>query len=357
MEGAMSLWDLIKGGFSQDNQQFISFPIDKGRTDDEPQPTAIEANKTYFRLRVASMFLRKRVKGAKSWYPALHSVVRITLGDQNAVDIPSITDPSIGNMKGNGNILLRDLVLTSALPFSGGTISISAGLVAVEEENKLNKFIQVFGGFADLLAVPQLSSVLQIAKPLAFGIQELFTSGNGQIHIGLKQDFAGGELKQGYVAVIRATETQIDKARLFVVDKQLRTGDSLTKNDPFETFDHMVLRVEVFTDRDDYDKLSFIKDPFEEALNALPIDDDPASVKKADMFMQTALRRVLQSPDLTQADRRRVVDLLKAQYRIAKEGLRGGVGRDVSLPVLLRSMSVDQAAARGEPTVDDILDL
>lgn len=354
----MWIWNVIKNGFVQANEQFISFPLGADRTDDKPAPIAIEAHKTYFRLRVASMFLQKRVKGGISWYPALHSVVRIALGDQPAVDIPSITDPSIGNTKGNGNIVLKDLVLSTAMPFSGGTISVGAALVSVEEENKLNKFIQVFGGFADLLAVPQLSSVLQIAKPLTAGIQQLFTSGNGQVHIGLKQDFAAGELKQGYVVVIRATEKQIAKDDLWVVDKQLRIGSSLDDNEAFEKYDYMLLRVEVFTDRDDFDKLSFIKDPFQEALNALPVDDDPDAIKKADMLMQTALRRVLQSPDLTQADRQRIIVILKNQYKAAKEGLKSAAGRDLDLPILMRSaMTADAALALGKPTIDDIIDV
>ena len=38
----MPLWDSIKNGFSQDNEQFISFPIEADRTDDKPLPVAIE---------------------------------------------------------------------------------------------------------------------------------------------------------------------------------------------------------------------------------------------------------------------------------------------------------------------------
>lgn len=350
----MSLWDMFKSQFDKDNQQFTSFPIESGRTRDKPAPVTIQAGKTYFRLRLASVFLHKRVQGGKSWYPAVHSLVRFDFAGQK-VDVPNIVDPTIGSQK-SGETILRDVSLTPAMPFSGGMISINVGLMAMEEENHVAGFIKVFGSFAEQLAVPQLSSAIKIAQPLASGLQELFGMGNGRLHLGLKQDFAAGQLTQGYVIIIRAAERDLVKTRLWVRDLQLCEGPSLDDNKPFEEFDHLLLRVEVLTDRDDWDKLTFIDEPFQQALDALQGGDDEAQ-KKADLFMQTALRRILKSPDLTQADRTRVMVLLKEQYKSAKENLKGLAGKDLTLQAIMKrpAISADAALERPAPTLDDVV--
>jgi hypothetical protein len=353
----MTLWEMFKSRFDKDNKQFISFPLDSSRTADKPPAVTIQAGKTYFRLRLGSVFLHKRVEGGKSWYPAVHSLVQFAFADQPKVDVPNIVDPTIGGQK-TGETLLRDVTLTPAMPFSGGTVSVNVGLMAMEEENHIAGFIKVFGLFAEQLAVPQLSSAIKIAQPLASGIQELFGMGNGRLHLGLKQDFAGGELTQGYVVLIRAAEKDVDKSKLWVRDLQLREGPTLDKSEPFDKFDYMLLRVEVLTDRDDWNKLTFIDEPFQQALDALQGGDEEAQ-KKADLFMQTALRRVLKSPDLTQADRTRVMALLKEQYKSAKENLRGLAGKDLTLQAIMKRPAISAAAALElpEPTLDDVVNL
>jgi hypothetical protein len=75
-------------------------------------------------LRLASVFLRKRVQGGKSWYPAVHSLVRFNFGNQNAVDVPNVVDPTIAGEKPNGEVILRNVTLTSSMPFSGGIVSV-----------------------------------------------------------------------------------------------------------------------------------------------------------------------------------------------------------------------------------------
>jgi hypothetical protein len=50
--------------------------------------------------------------------------------------------------------------------------------------------------------------------------------------------------------------------------------------------------------------------------------------------------------------------LLKDQYRLAKEGMKGLVGQSPNLQQLMRSaMSVDAALERPEPTLDDVVNL
>jgi hypothetical protein len=356
----MSLWNKFVELFDKDSQQFVAVPLGSERVDTKPDPVPIEAGKTYFRLRLSQMFLQKEVWAAKTWYPAVHSLVKFDFGNQQGVEIPNIADPAISGISdGQGNVVVSNLVLTPTVPFSGGTVAISAGLVAIASSNRLNDFIGVFAKFGDLLAVPQLSGALKIAQPLALGIQGLFSSNSSTLHLGWKQQFAGGELRRGYVVVLRSTEANISPSRLWIIKDQLREGATQKDNAPFSRCDFMLLRFDVFEDRDDWDKLTYIDDPYQQALDALQ-DGSDDSVKKADYFMQTALRKVYKSQDLTQADRVRVTFALKDRYQQAQTSLgqAGLIGEDLSLARVMRgAMSPDAALLRAEPTDADIFDL
>lgn len=134
----------------------------------------------------------------------------------------------------------------------------------------------------------------------------------------LYESFSAGEIRNGYIAAIRATEKQVDPAGLRVVEKELREADGAGGTRPFTQFDYMLFRVEIFEERDDWEALSYIDEPCQQAIDALQSDDD----KKADLFIKTALRRAMSAPDLTEADRRRVVDKLKERYKAAREQLQ-----------------------------------
>jgi hypothetical protein len=356
----MSLWNKFVELFDKDRQQFIAMPLGREQIDIKPDAVPIAAGKTYFRLRLSQMFLQKEVWAAKTWYPAVHSLVKFDFANQPGVEIPNIADPAISGISdGQGNVIVSNLVLTPAVPFSGGTVAISAGLVAIASANGLNDFISVFAKFGDLLAVPQLSAALKIAQPLALGIQGLFSSSNSTLHLGWKQQFAGGELTRGYIVILRSTEAKISPSRLWVVKDQLREGASQNDTVPFARCDYMLLRFDVFEDRDDWDKLTYIDEPYQQALDALQDGTDEA-VKKADYFVQTALRQVYKSQDLTQADRVRVTFALKDRYQQAKAALgqHGLVAKDISLTGVIRgAMSADAALRHNEPTEADIFDL
>jgi hypothetical protein len=356
----MSLLDKFVELFDKDHPQFVAFPVDPTHIDTKPDPVAITEGQTYFRLRLCQMFLKKEVWAAKTWYPTVHSLVKFDFGNQQSVEVPNLVDPSIAGVSdGQGNVITSNLVLTPAVPFSGGTMAVNAGLVAIAGANHLTDFVGVFGKFADLLAVPQLSSVIKIATPLATGIQSLFSAGNSQMHLGFKGAFAAGELKRGHMVVVRATEAQVDPSRMWVVKDQLREGKDAPGSTPFNRFDYMLLRFDIFSDRDDWDKLTYIDEPFQQALDALQ-DGSEESTKKADFFFQTALRRVFKSPDLTKADQIRVIQALKDRYKQAKSamGTQGLIATDLSLTTIMaKAIRPEAAVKQPEPSEDDLFEL
>ena len=355
------LWDILTGWIDRDSDKFVYKRIDSNHVDRQLNESPLEAGRHYVRLRLSEMFLKKAVSGATAWYPAVHSLVRFDFGNQKQVEIPNIADSTrVGLQQTNhGDVIARNFALTPAMPFSGGLVSVSAALMAIKGQNYLNNFIGVLSNFANLLAVPQLSAALSIAKPLAAGIQELFGAGQGDLHLGLYETFGSGELKAGYVVAIRATEADVDPNRLWVVEDALREGDELGAGQhvPFTRFDYMLFRVEIFEERDDWAKLTYIDEPFQQAMDALQNDDE----KKADLFIKTALRRAIGAPDLTEADQTRVVDALKGRYTTARDKLKISGLTEETLPSLKSemklAMSVHLALQKGRPTLEDLLEI
>jgi hypothetical protein len=121
---------------------------------------------------------------------------------------------------------------------------------------------------------------------------------------------------------------------------------------PFTGYDYMLFRVEGRNQRDDW-RLKNIQEPLDKAIEATLQGES----EKAGAYRTVALTAALQSPDLAVYDRRRVAQAIKEELvAIGSEGL-GAVGdeiRDLNSIVEARAISMDQAAARGEMSFEEL---
>jgi hypothetical protein len=354
----MALWDSLLELGVRERDTIIYRPIDRAHVDVAIEDAHAEAGRHYVRLRLADMFLKHEVRWFRTLFPAVHSLVRFDFGSQR-VEIPNVADSSrVGMQQGvGGDIVARNFVLTPTVPFNGGIIELDAGLLAIEGENYLGNFIHALGGFASLLAVPQLSAVIGLAQPLAAGVQDLLGGGNGRRHIGLHDSFTADQLKPGYLAVIRASESDLPLERLYVVGDQLRQGTGLAagQHGPLVGYDYMLFRLEVFEDRDDLEQLTSIWQPLSEARSQLRNQDE----KKAEFYLLEAKQRAYDAPELTRVDRRRAITVLNEQYQQARDdflvaGLRASRVPDPT-SAMRRSMSAESALEAGQPTLSEAL--
>lgn len=352
----MSLWDTLKNLRDRDTNKLVYFRLDADHTSRAIPEGAVQSGRHYLRLRLVEMHLKKRVEWFQAWYPAVHSLVRFDFGSQR-IEVPFIADATrlTTSRSGAEDIVARNFMLTPAVPFNGGTVDFDAGLMAMQGQNYLGAVIKTLGNFASMMAVPQLSAVLNVAQPLATGIQDLFGAAGQHLHLGLHESFAAEELVPGYFCVIRATEAEVDRSQLWVVDDQLRIGRTAQQSVPFEEYDHMLFRLEAFEQRDDWESLTDIYQPFRDARRALKDLEE----KRAEFYLGTALVCALEAPELTSADRRRVVASLKEQFAHEKEtfGLAGLLPDEAPTfgELMRQAMSVDRALELGDVTYDEAL--
>lgn len=353
----MTALDTIKSWILTPAVPLTSFKIETADVPLNPEP--LEAHRHYVRLRLACMFLKYQQTWFQAWFPAVQSFVRFQFGDGTA-EIPNVADakrvklePSTG-----ADLIVKNVPLTPTVPFNGGLLEVSASLLAIKGVNGLEKFIGVLNGFAEVLQTPQLSAALKIADPLVEGLQVLLNSAYDHLHLGYFNSFSAGQLRDGYIAVLRSPEAHTDKNRISVVDDELRIRTEGAESKPFTECDYMLLRTEVFDTRDDFESLTSISQPWQEVLEAFS-SQGADSDKLAAARFRVVLLRLNQARELTRSDRVRIGKELLAQFQQLKEqfSVSGAVGD--TLPnlaeVAKRASPPSLVANEREPSVEELL--
>ncbi len=361
--GTMGLRETVSGWWRHDAAKYHVEEIPRervlGRAYD---PSPVVAGRDYFRLWLAEMYLGRDRDWGVAWQPAVHALVRFEFGSQT-VEVPHVS----GKLALDGvdshldRVVQLNHPLTGLRPFNGGVVELHAGLVALRGGDPLKRFLGAMGNFATLLAQPQLSTVLPVLGPVADGMNQLIEAGAGGLHIGLHQSFTapggdgGNPMRPGYVAVLRAEKAQLlgGDRKLWVEGDRLSAGPDEDRREPLKGVDYLLFSIERRQTRDDWERLSSIREPFEKAVDALA----GGFRDTAEAYRAEALTAATLSPELTRADRRRVTDAIKADYTEAAD--LGSGATDVEEMTFARAMatagSVEAAFAAGEPTVEEAL--
>lgn len=314
----------------------------------------LQSGEHYFRLWLDEMFLTDERRWFAEWHPAVHSAVTFKFGDQEQIITRIAGASTLKDVDDShlNRVVTQTLNLTELMPFNGGTVRVNAALLAMKGKDDVKMLIDVLGEFSKKLAVPQLSLALDVARPLAQGVSALVGTTDGEMMAGVDKTLANDTVKAGWFAIVFATAAEVPPEKLSVKDNQLHfKGARLTGRN------YMLLRVERVTTRDDWDALSAIKDPYQRAVDMLSEDH----LEAAQGQLKKAIGAALKSPDLTEIDRRVVIDALKKRYQNARDLLGSGAfseGVDSSLSSLVgaEALTPVQAAALGRIGEEEAFD-
>ena len=355
MSNGRSLWDHVKGWWTENARHHVYAAIPKERTDETYDDAPLEPGGSYFRLWLSEMFLTKRVAWGTEWFPAVHSEVRLKFGGQDAA-FTRVAQPPRDHL---GEGVRLDYRLTELLPFNGGVVEIEAALLGLKGADYLGTAIGILQQVSGLIA-PPLGQAISLAQTLASGTRDLLSATDGRVYLGFHRELisaggGGAVLRPGYLAVVLAEPGQVSPDRLVVRDSRLLYREAPGQEPrPLQGYDYMLLRVEGRRERDDW-RLADIQDPLSTAGQALL--EAPPNTAKAGAYRMVALAAAWQSPDLAQLDRRRVVQAIKTELaELADEpaGAVGGTARTLGEVVSARAISRDQADALGELTADEV---
>ena len=336
----MALWETLTNLVQRDAQHLERIVIPPDHIVPAPTgPTALKAGEGYFRLWVAEMFLASDQQWFSTYYPVVQSLTTFQFGGgAKPVEIAQIAGPRHLQKIDPSNldrVVQVSHTLTPLVPFAGGTVQIEAGLMAMQADDLLQRFLDVVGSFSALMAVPQLSAALGIANTVSDGVEELLGVGSNRLMLGYQQTFAAGDgagnqMGSGYIALLNSDSGSTAPEHYWVRDGGLLFGRDIASANQITGVDYMLLRLETLPQRDDWDGLASINEPWTKAIESLSQVDASGNLRVADAeaFIRAAAVAALNSPDLTAQDRIRVAKAIRDRYREYKGalGLEAGEG-------------------------------
>jgi hypothetical protein len=354
----MSFWDTIKALTHESAVHNLYARIPKERSDVQFDDRPLVPEKAYFRVWLKEMFLSDARKWFKTWYPAVSCSVRVPQGSGSTPTFTRVTGTDAQSL---GPGVLKGYATTDLLPFRGGVVEIEASLLALQGQNYLISAIKILKSMSELVG-PPLASAITMADKVTTGIEDLFKSTGGELHLGFHDSFTAGgpattnPLRAGYHVVIRASAAEIDASRLSVRSDQLYYAVTPgAAPQPLVGHDYMLFFIEARLDRDDWRRLRSIEEPLDQAIQAMVTGDEA----KSTAYRNVALWNALTSPDLAIQDRRRVAMAIKAELaQLTGDSSAHGATPDeeVTLTTMMErsAPSVEDAMAMGKLTPEEL---
>jgi hypothetical protein len=293
------------------------------------------------------MYLAEARKWFKDRVPAATVTVGIERVGADTLEFTRVAKPPARTGAG----VLRNHPMTPLVPFRGGVVTLAGGLVAVAGDNRLGVALDVLTSLSALVA-PPIATAVTVARGISEGLDKLLdTSGNVELAVHDSYVAPGGggnELRAGYLAIVAADARKLDPAGLSIEDgRLLHDGAALVQND------FLLFHIESREDRDDwlFPDLQALEN---EARRKLILDDRDGF----EALRQQMLATVVTTPDLTESDRWRVAEVVRARLERARSKGAGAVGtKGDDLATDLQRDVVDLAEARARPpiTLDAVL--
>ena len=305
-DGAVGrLWKRIRQQVDAeaDHLHQVFFPQDDGVT--------MRPNDSYLRIWLSELFLAKQMSWGVERSPAVQASVRLLFGGLSQQTFATLVQPPV--TAGHG--VFEDYQLTDLLPYRGQSVELQAGLYEILGASNLRTAIDIVADFASLVT-PPISAALAVVDKVASGIEKVIAANASDPTLCLQGVLAapgGGltnELRPGWTAVVRATESELPKAELHLRDGRLcRHGERLTG------FDYIVLRVEGRHSRDDW------RTPdLDRAISNAAYARDLGRSDEYERLRADALSQIYFSADLTPAQRKQLAQSVKEELGSAAPG-------------------------------------
>lgn len=326
----MGFFNTIRQWAEQNTERYIYERIPNARTDVEIDEMPLVPDESYFRVWLAEMYLARSREWFTEWYPAVQASVNLRFGDEAPTTFSRIVRaPNDALARG----VLMNYPLTELLPYRGGILEVEAALMAFRGTGGTDYISAALGlleNFGGLIS-PPLGQALQVAQAVNKGIDDIIAAADGRVHLSLHQAFISGEasnaLRAGFIAVILATEDQINPEKLSIKENRLMLDGA-----PLTGYDYMLLQIERRAERDDW-QLSYIDDLMDKVANAYAFGRE----EEAETFQQALKYAVYDSNDFTFQDKIRVlraikqrIDMFKQPFTDAQPSLNDLVRRESS---------------------------
>lgn len=335
--------------------KFLFVVIPKEHTDADYDTAPLVPMRDYFRLWLSEMYLSKSRTWFVNWFPAVHTTLELKITGQQGAPTLSHVAQAPGSGLANGVYL--NYPISDLMPYMGGLVTVESSLLALQGTNDLQSAIKVLQDFSALVS-PPIGQAIAVANTITSGMQELFNSKQGQVHVGWHQTFAsmggGGNnvLAPGYLVVMLASQAQVDPNSLSIQKDRLYYSKDGGAPEPVTGYDYFLYRIEGRLERDDW---RFPE--IDQAINRSAQAYLNGHLEEALAEKNAALSAAISSPYLAIQDRRRVVKAIEAELSVYEAGGAGAVGGKIpGLDAIMasRAMDVQDAINEGPITYEEV---
>jgi hypothetical protein len=348
----MSAWESLKTTFGSGFQRVSSVPLAPHQVRPPVPDDPLEPYASYFQIWLDEVALAKTGSWGRDRFPVVQSEVRLQFAGQ-VRSLPTLSRPPEDQLVRGVRL---NYPLTPLLPFNGGQVEVQATLLALPGRDNFASAIDALTKLGGLIG-PPIAQAIPLAGALSDAIRGLFDDGDAKL--GLHQTFVAGErvgpssMRACSIAVIGdATRENSGAEQLRVRNNRLESvssRDGMTK--PLEGVDYMLLRIEGSSERPDW-RFPDIGDPLKRAQIALAQGNKDTGAG----YRAVAITAALESCDIAERDRSRVIKLIKRLCEEAENEAYGATGPEP--PDLDRSrgraISREQDAAEGPVGKDEL---
>ena len=340
---------------------------------------AISAEESYFKIRLAEMYMRDRHRHGKEFIP-LTVALSSFIYDGSTVEVPCLVGnqmlKAIDQYINGEYVELRNTPIVGPVPYAGEDVALFIGLYGVEVRDIVESLFGFLGRMVGIFDVAGLSAYLKVTEQISEGLAGLLgidkEIDQRIAHREVFSDRMDGRrsFEEKYIVYANCPADALTRDRLWVKDQSLMQGQDKTALAHFRAYDYCLVKIERLEKRKDYTTLPF--HALWKELKALIWENRQDSLKEADRIFPTLARQVALSPDLTNRHRNLMIQLYKANYeqeiasflatqppaRVAYHGVtRGGRDERDARAMIQRAAHLADRANMSESAKDSLWEI
>ena len=214
-----------------------------------------------------------------------------------------------------------DTKVAGWIPYRGDDIGLFVGLYRLQVGDLAKELLDVLQNITGTFDVANVSGYMSTARVLTDGVARIMGMEDVEFRTGAKLAFSDrstdhNAFRQGYIAYINATDTQLAgfAERLWVENGRLYSGDSPTARQRFHQRDYCLVRIALSETRSDYETLDFHQQWITARSRLLGGDHHVAHA-----LLIECIRKVAESPDLIPDQQEALCALYYANFQRESE--------------------------------------
>ena len=310
------------------SQPPASFTITPERILDESEAGEeqfLKPQASYFVIRLKQMHLRDQREYWREYRP-FSSVVTAFLHAGERQEIPFVVGPEMlgeaVKLQDGDQVEYLNTRVAGPFPYEGDDLRLFVGLARVKTRDWAVNALGLLETFARAFDPSKLSQYLDVATPLAAGINSVLGMQDVELRLGLLRDYVqprgrGGlkpnALQRRYEVLLNVPEQKLASSareRFWIKDGRLFFGEDAATAQPYREADFLLYQIQPLAERADYTSFDFHKRYWPETVNMIWEKNEQGAWQK----LRLLAANLATCPDIVRPQRNLLLRMYKQQF-------------------------------------------